>query len=199
MLVRIGFEELDPRILPDMGVKVAFLEAAPAGDEAPRARLYVPRSAVRREAAVALHADKLIFLLEGHGVRDGRRRIIPQLSPGDADELLRSRRAMNEEARAILGYAVSHVPDSIWKTHVQVTGGLDGRVVVLLMHGHGPDPVVVPEDGRRAVSVVNIPIQNGDPLRLARVHGCFNGNCNVRQQAKSVLPLRQAMMPGRPG
>ena len=34
VLVRIGFMELDPRILPDMGVKVTFLrdseEAAPA-------------------------------------------------------------------------------------------------------------------------------------------------------------------------
>ena len=28
VLVRIGFRELDPRILPDMGVKVTFLRAA---------------------------------------------------------------------------------------------------------------------------------------------------------------------------
>jgi len=34
VLVRIGFEQLDPRILPDMGVKVAFLGVAePAGWE----------------------------------------------------------------------------------------------------------------------------------------------------------------------
>jgi HlyD family secretion protein len=32
--VRIGFVETDPRVLPDMGVKVAFLEAATAGTEA---------------------------------------------------------------------------------------------------------------------------------------------------------------------
>ena len=28
VLVRIGFDELDPRILPDMGVKVTFLREA---------------------------------------------------------------------------------------------------------------------------------------------------------------------------
>jgi len=50
MKVRIGFEQLDPRILPDMGVSVSFLaERAPAGAAvaAPRARLLVPTSAVR--------------------------------------------------------------------------------------------------------------------------------------------------------
>jgi RND family efflux transporter MFP subunit len=46
--VRIGFDKLDPRILPDMGVKVAFLrddEATPAAQA--RARTLVPKPAVR--------------------------------------------------------------------------------------------------------------------------------------------------------
>jgi len=38
VLVRIGFEQLDPRILPDMGVKVAFLGAPePASRRVPPA------------------------------------------------------------------------------------------------------------------------------------------------------------------
>jgi RND family efflux transporter MFP subunit len=45
--VRVGFEELDPRILPDMGVKVAFQESAAA--EGPVSRVVLPKSAVRRE------------------------------------------------------------------------------------------------------------------------------------------------------
>jgi RND family efflux transporter MFP subunit len=41
-------EPLDPRILPDMGVKVSFLSERPAAETAaPRARLVVPSSAVR--------------------------------------------------------------------------------------------------------------------------------------------------------
>lgn len=47
--VRIGFAQLDPRILPDMGVKVAFREGEQTGGE-PRARVVVPAAAVRRVA-----------------------------------------------------------------------------------------------------------------------------------------------------
>jgi len=49
--VRIGFDRLDPRILPDMGVKVAFLEAdVPKAAAAPvKPRVLVPKAAVRHE------------------------------------------------------------------------------------------------------------------------------------------------------
>ena len=47
VLVRIGFEQLDPRILPDMGVKVAFLETLEAGDAEERSTLSLPATAVR--------------------------------------------------------------------------------------------------------------------------------------------------------
>ncbi len=52
VLVRIAFDRLDPRILPDMGVKVAFLESdreTPAS-QARGAEILVPRAAVRRDA-----------------------------------------------------------------------------------------------------------------------------------------------------
>jgi len=46
--VRIAFEELgDPRILPDMGVKVSFQSEAEPGER--RATLRVPEEALRRE------------------------------------------------------------------------------------------------------------------------------------------------------
>jgi HlyD family secretion protein len=53
--VRIGFDatrsasELDPRILPDMGVKVSFLNerTAQAGDTPPKPRILLPKAAVR--------------------------------------------------------------------------------------------------------------------------------------------------------
>jgi RND family efflux transporter MFP subunit len=48
--VRVGFDELDSRILPDMGVKVAFQDAAQAGEDQDRrlAGVLLPQSAVRR-------------------------------------------------------------------------------------------------------------------------------------------------------
>ena len=54
VLVRIGFIALDPRILPDMGVKVTFLREA-AADAAPAARpmALVPKSAVKTEGATS--------------------------------------------------------------------------------------------------------------------------------------------------
>lgn len=57
--VRIGFEELDPRILPDMGVKVAFQEADDEGEE--RGRVVVPASALRRQE----DRDVVLVVAEG--------------------------------------------------------------------------------------------------------------------------------------
>jgi RND family efflux transporter MFP subunit len=54
VLVRIGFQKLDPRILPDMGVKVTFLREAEASD-APVAQsvTLVPQAAVRTDGESA--------------------------------------------------------------------------------------------------------------------------------------------------
>jgi HlyD family secretion protein len=50
VLVRIGFNALDPRILPDMGIKVTFLRETDAADaEVAQAVTLVPKSAVRTE------------------------------------------------------------------------------------------------------------------------------------------------------
>lgn len=50
VLVRIAFDQLDPRILPDMGVKVTFLrEPDAAAIPAAQAVTLVPKSAVREE------------------------------------------------------------------------------------------------------------------------------------------------------
>jgi RND family efflux transporter MFP subunit len=59
--VRISFDKLDPKILPDMGIKVAFLQGErPAG--APVPKCLVPREAVREEGGA-----KVVFVL-----KDGR-------------------------------------------------------------------------------------------------------------------------------
>jgi RND family efflux transporter MFP subunit len=48
VLVRIGFEQLDRRILPDMGVKVTFMKQA-AADVSERPTMLVPKTAIRVE------------------------------------------------------------------------------------------------------------------------------------------------------
>ena len=56
VLVRIAFDELgDPRILPDMGVNVAFLEPGQAAEAVAGApRVWMPSAAVRREGEQAV-------------------------------------------------------------------------------------------------------------------------------------------------
>jgi RND family efflux transporter MFP subunit len=74
VLVRIGFEQLDPRILPDMGVKVTFLrnpdaDAANAGASAPAAQpvTLAPKAAIRTEGDQAY-----AFVVDAAGVVDRR-------------------------------------------------------------------------------------------------------------------------------
>jgi HlyD family secretion protein len=50
VLVRIGFQKLDPRILPDMGVKVTFLREAEANDvQVAQSVTLVPQAAVQKD------------------------------------------------------------------------------------------------------------------------------------------------------
>jgi RND family efflux transporter MFP subunit len=79
VLVRIGFNELDPRILPDMGIKVTFLREADAqAAQAARAVTLVPKSAVRTSNG-ASH----VFVVRQHTVE---RRAV-QTAGTDADRL----------------------------------------------------------------------------------------------------------------
>jgi multidrug efflux pump subunit AcrA (membrane-fusion protein) len=87
--VRIAFDQLDPRILPDMGVKVAFLAEEKKSQKArPAAQALVPRDAVRYEAG-----KPFVFLLrqdhlERRAVRLGQvsgagTEIVAGVMPGD--------------------------------------------------------------------------------------------------------------------
>jgi RND family efflux transporter MFP subunit len=82
VLVRIGFNELDPRILPDMGVKVTFLreeEDTTSQDAAVRTRtVVVPKAAVRNE-----NAQSVVFVVRGN---IAERRAI-KLGGADGDRL----------------------------------------------------------------------------------------------------------------
>ena len=49
VLVRIAFDQLDPRMLPDMGVKVAFLEEQPPHVQSSGTRVLVPTEAARNQ------------------------------------------------------------------------------------------------------------------------------------------------------
>jgi HlyD family secretion protein len=87
--VRIGFEKLEPFILPDMGIKVRFLDErpAPAANQGPRVR--VPSTAIQE-----IDGESYVWV-----VRDGRveRRAITTGAEGDGQvEVLGGLRAGEE-------------------------------------------------------------------------------------------------------
>jgi RND family efflux transporter MFP subunit len=62
--VRLAFDELDPKILPDMGIKVAFLELADDEDGTPpQAQSMIPASAARTEGP-----QTVVFVVDGETV-----------------------------------------------------------------------------------------------------------------------------------
>jgi len=86
--VRVAFDRLDPRILPDMGVKVAFLGEEPSTRPTGATRVLVPRAAVRQEGGVQVVFVYREGRVERRAVRLGQARgndheVIAGLSDGE--------------------------------------------------------------------------------------------------------------------
>jgi RND family efflux transporter MFP subunit len=91
--VRITFDKLEDFILPDMGVKVAFLEGqqekAKGGEKGPQALAYIPKGAVRNDSnssyVLLVHDGKVerraVSLGTDHGTEVA---VLAGLSPGDS-------------------------------------------------------------------------------------------------------------------
>jgi RND family efflux transporter MFP subunit len=87
VLVRIAFEALDPRILPDMGIKVTFLKeddevAAPAA----RPATLVPKAAIQSD-----NTNSFVYVVTGDAVE--RRAVKAGGADGDRVEVLGALRA----------------------------------------------------------------------------------------------------------
>src|SRR6185437_12129530 len=80
--VRVAFQKLDPRILPDMGVRVSFLQEAsePAGASEsaslPAGTVWVPASAV-----VQRDGGAVVFVVQGNKAHEAS--VTPGASQGD--------------------------------------------------------------------------------------------------------------------
>jgi RND family efflux transporter MFP subunit len=107
--VRIAFEQLDPRILPDMGIKVRFLEERATGVAAPAQKARVPSAAIARDGerafvwvvandklerrAVTLGAERDAAVVIDSGLKAGERvvaQIVDGLAAGGAVRVKRS-------------------------------------------------------------------------------------------------------------
>ena len=81
VLVRIGFKQLDPRILPDMGVKVTFLREDTAAAPVAQSVTLVPQGAVKTDSGTTF-----VFLVNGQTVE--RRAVKIGGTDGDRVEVL---------------------------------------------------------------------------------------------------------------
>ena len=79
--VRIGFESLDPRILPDMGVKVAFREELQ--EQASQRAVVIPREALRKD-----EGRDVVFVVSGETVERRAVTVAAPASEGDEDALV---------------------------------------------------------------------------------------------------------------
>lgn len=89
--VRIGFDQLDPRILPDMGVKVSFLDdrsSEPAATAASRPAVRVPTEAVMKEGDTTFvwrvrdESVERVAVRTG-GERSGQTEVLSGIAAGD--------------------------------------------------------------------------------------------------------------------
>ncbi|HET8899342.1 MAG TPA: efflux RND transporter periplasmic adaptor subunit, partial [Rhodanobacteraceae bacterium] len=71
--VRVALEQKDQRIVPDMGVRVTFLEAERSATAEPPKGVLVPASAI-----VERKGDKVVFVLDGDHVKQQRVAPAPQ-------------------------------------------------------------------------------------------------------------------------
>ena len=93
-----------------------------------------------------------------------------KVSPGDlavveVDSVL----MLDTNFLAVQRREVGGIVAAVGQAHVQVAGLLAERKVLLAVHGEGEDGVVVPKDGRRAIALVHIEVDDRHPKWLSRM------------------------------
>lgn len=108
-------------------------------------------------AAIALRADKLICLVEGKPVVDTRRRLLRELSPAEAEELLARSRLPDDTARHLTA-AVAACHGGVGRAHL-VGRPADGAILRELFTRDGVGTMVTSDvyDDARAATLDDVP------------------------------------------
>ncbi|HKJ08407.1 MAG TPA: amino-acid N-acetyltransferase [Gammaproteobacteria bacterium] len=99
---------------------------------------------VATAAAVALQADKLILVLEEPGLTDGRRRLIRQLDPLQAEQILHGRRKLPEDMVRHLEHAVHACRRGVRRAHL-ISRQMDGALLRELFTRDGVGTLITAE------------------------------------------------------
>ena len=98
---------------------------------------------VATATAIALKADKLIFLTEGAGALDTRGRLLSELTVKQAHELLAAN-SLPIDIQLYLPCAVRAVSQGVQRAHL-ISRHVDGALLIELFTHHGIGTMVVPE------------------------------------------------------
>ncbi len=121
---------------------------------------------VATSTALALRADKLIFLTETAGVLDGRGRLISELTVKQAGELLEAN-SLPEDVQIYLPCAMKAVSSGVTRAHL-ISRHVDGALLIELFTHHGIGTMITPESPEqiRPANMGDIPgiVQLLEPL-----------------------------------
>jgi len=98
---------------------------------------------VATATAIALKADKLIFLTEGAGALDAKGRLLPELTVKQAHEVLDANN-LPLDIQLYLPCAVRAASNGVRRAHL-ISRHLDGALLIQLFTHHGIGTMVVPE------------------------------------------------------
>lgn len=117
---------------------------------------------VARSVAVALGADKLVFLVEGRGLIDSRKRLVHQITPQAAETLVKKQRKLPTDVKTQLRAAAQACAQGVRRAHL-VGRETEGALLLELFTRDGNGTMVTAEtyEGTR-------------PARLADVGGILN-------------------------
>ncbi len=94
--------------------------------------------------ATALGADKLIFLMEGRGLTDSRKRLIPHIIAREAEALLERRKSLAEEVAQPLRAAINACRRGVKRIHL-LGRALDGVLLRELFTRDGAGTLITAE------------------------------------------------------
>jgi amino-acid N-acetyltransferase len=99
---------------------------------------------VATSTAIALRADKLIFLTETAGALDAKGRLISELTVKQAADLVAANGSLPEDVQIYLPCAVNACSQGVKRAHL-ISRHVDGALLIELFTHHGIGTMVVPE------------------------------------------------------
>lgn len=158
---KIDAEGIRRRLDDDEVVLISPLGFSPTGDV-----FNCTLEDVATSTAIALGADKLIFLTETAGALDAKGKLISELTVREASELIASNN-LPEDVQVYLPCAIKACSQGVKRSHL-ISRHVDGALLIELFTHHGIGTMVVPESPEhiRIATLEDVPgiVQILEPL-----------------------------------